>query len=133
MPKSSSEKLTPSALMADILTMMSSTSSTSMLSVSSSLSLSAGAWWRCKALPTLVTNSGCASCEALTFTASVQCAVMGFLLHSRSCWQALSSTHSPSGRIMPVSSASGIKWAGDTSPRTRWFQRTSASAPVQRP
>ena len=44
--------------------------------------------------------------------------------------QASRSTHSPIGTISPISSASGMNSAGDTRPRSGWFQRSSASKPV---
>ena len=46
---------------------------------------------------------------------------------SRQAWL---STHSPSGTISPISSASGMNSAGDTRPRSGWRQRSSASKPT---
>ena len=43
--------------------------------------------------------------------------------------QAVSSTHSPTGTIEPVSSARSRKSAGVSRPLSGWFQRTSASQP----
>ena len=40
---------------------------------------------------------------------------------------AVRSTHSPIASISPHSSATGMKSAGETSPRVGWFQRISAS------
>ena len=44
--------------------------------------------------------------------------------------QAAPSTHSPSATIAPVSSASGMKSAGEIRPRAGWCQRNSASKPL---
>jgi hypothetical protein len=44
--------------------------------------------------------------------------------------QASRSTHAPISRIMPLSSAIGMKLAGDTMPRLGLFQRRRASNPV---
>jgi hypothetical protein len=44
--------------------------------------------------------------------------------------QACRSTHSPKGTISPISSASGMKSAGETKPRSGWRQRSSASKPI---
>ena len=52
--------------------------------------------------------------------------------HPTASRQARWSTHSPSGTISPVSSATGMKAAGGTGPRTGWVQRISASSPVTR-
>ena len=49
--------------------------------------------------------------------------------HASAWRQASFSTHSPIGAIRPVSSASGMKRAGGSSPRLGWFQRISASTP----
>ena len=46
--------------------------------------------------------------------------------------QAFSSTISPIGTIRPLSSAKGMKSAGETLPRVGWFQRTSASTATVR-
>jgi hypothetical protein len=46
--------------------------------------------------------------------------------------QASSSTHSPSGAIRPVSSATGMKVFGGTAPRWGWGQRNRASHPNSR-
>ena len=43
--------------------------------------------------------------------------------------QARRNTHSPSGTIRPVSSATEMKWPGAILPCTGWCQRTSASEP----
>ena len=42
-------------------------------------------------------------------------------------WHAVSSTVRPSGTIKPVASATGMNRPGDTSPRARSVQRSSAS------
>src|SRR3546814_1627057 len=47
--------------------------------------------------------------------------------HSASCWQAVLSAQRPSGRIRPVSSASGMNSEGEIGPRSGWFHRASAS------
>jgi len=47
--------------------------------------------------------------------------------------QACRSTHSPSGTINPVSSATGMNCSGEIRPRTGWCQRTSASKPTISP
>ena len=52
---------------------------------------------------------------------------------ARSCWQASSITHWPSGTMRPVSSARGMNASGERRPRCGWSQRTSASTPVMRP
>ena len=49
------------------------------------------------------------------------------------CRHAVSSTHAPIGTMSPVSSASAMNSAGGSSPRSGWFQRTSASKPMTRP
>ena len=51
------------------------------------------------------------------FTASTRSRVSSSPAHALSCAQAVSSTQMPMGRISPVSSASGMNWAGDTRPR----------------
>ena len=43
---------------------------------------------------------------------------------------ASSITHSPIDGISPLSSATGMKTLGGTSPRCGWFQRISASKPI---
>jgi hypothetical protein len=50
--------------------------------------------------------------------------------HSAVCSQAARSANSPSGRIRPVVSATGMKSPGMTSPRVGDCQRTSASTPT---
>ena len=47
--------------------------------------------------------------------------------HSAACRQAARSTYAPSGTMSPVSSASGMNSPGETTPRSGWRQRTSAS------
>jgi hypothetical protein len=49
--------------------------------------------------------------------------------HRRTCRNACPSTYTVSRLISPVLSAIGMNSAGDTMPRTGWFQRTSASTP----
>ena len=44
--------------------------------------------------------------------------------------QALRNTHSPSGTMSPISSATGMNSAGEIMPRSGCFQRSSASQPV---
>ena len=51
--------------------------------------------------------------------------------HAAPCWQAVASTHAPSGTIRPESSATSRKSAGGTAAPSR-HHRTSASAPVTR-
>ena len=46
---------------------------------------------------------------------------------------AVRSAQRPIGRIRPVASASGMKAAGGSSPRSGWRQRSSASTPLTRP
>ena len=58
--------------------------------------------------------------------------LLAMLFHSRIWRQASVSTQLPSGTIMPVSSAVGMKLAGCSRPRSGWFQRTSASKPIRR-
>ena len=53
--------------------------------------------------------------------------------HSRICRHAVRSTHSPTERISPESSSTGMKLAGDTAPSSPLSQRMSASAPEMRP
>ena len=48
------------------------------------------------------------------------------------CRRASRSTQRPIPEIAPVSSASGMNSTGGMSPRSGWFQRTSASKPVVR-
>ena len=50
--------------------------------------------------------------------------------HCTSWRQAVSSTHWPIGTISPVSSAMGMKSAGETSPRSGCCQRSKASTPA---
>ena len=50
--------------------------------------------------------------------------------HSFICRQASRSTQAPISTMSPVSSASGMNSIGGTRPRSGWFQRSSASAPV---
>ena len=55
---------------------------------------------------------------------------------SRHCsiWrQAVRTTHSLSGTMNPVSSATGMNCTGDTLPRSGWVQRKSASADTMQP
>jgi len=41
--------------------------------------------------------------------------------------QAVRNSHSPSGSVRPISSATGMNFSGRTRPRSGWRQRTSAS------
>ena len=50
--------------------------------------------------------------------------------HAAPCEQACSRTHPPTSTISPVSSSSGMKSSGCTTPRVGCFQRISASTPV---
>ena len=133
MPKSSSEKPTPWACRALILVTASWGLSRSTLSVSSSFRRCAGAPLRSSVRSTWATKSLWRSCLPLTFTDKVRCAHSGLCAHCASCWQAVSSTHWPSGKISPVSSARPMKSRGDTSPRSGCCQRTSPSVPMMRP
>ena len=53
--------------------------------------------------------------------------------HDAASRQAVRRIHSPSGTIVPLSSASGMKVAGEIRPWLGWCQRTSASKPVISP
>ncbi len=53
--------------------------------------------------------------------------------HSLAWRQAVRSTHSPIGRIRPVSSATGMNSAGGTTPNSSLVQRSSASMPETPP
>ena len=79
---------------------------------------------------TVFTKSGLENCRALTLTATVQAAQAGWPFQAASWAHAVCRTHCPRGSINPVSSARGMKRAGDTRPWVAWFQRTSASTPV---
>ena len=52
---------------------------------------------------------------------------------ARACRHASSSTHWPIGTIRPVSSAIGMNWIGEITPRSGWSQRSSASTSRIRP
>ena len=74
------------------------------------------------------------SCRAETFTDIISGRPdEGWSSHRRAWAQASSSTHAPSRSTSPVSSASGMKPAGATSPRLGCCQRTSASNPTRSP
>ena len=53
--------------------------------------------------------------------------------HCAASAQARRRTRSPMARIAPLSSATGMNSPGETSPRSGWFQRTSASTPMTAP
>ena len=133
MPKSSSEKPTPYDRSAVMVAMVVSMSSTSRLSVSSSLSWAEGAPVMASTRATSSTKLAWRNWRELTLTAMVRCDRAGSLCQLASSLHAVCSTQRPSGRIRPVSSASGMNCAGDTMPRCGWAQRTSASTPTQRP
>ena len=132
MPKSSIEIAVPMALSLPITPIACSTFSTSRLSVSSS---SSSCGWRRLARSASVTESNRVSLrnwrdDRFTDTRSggrpASCQDLAWR-------QASASTQAPTGTTMPVSSSSGTKRAGSTTPHSGWRQRSSASAPVARP
>ena len=62
------------------------------------------------------------TCSAETFTA-----IFSGLSQEAASRQAVRRTHSPMGRIRPVSSAMGMNSIGWTTPRPGWRQRNRAS------
>ncbi len=71
------------------------------------------------------TSRSLLNCAGETLTATDMCA--GQVIASRQAWRM---THSPIGTISPISSASGMKSAGETSPRSGCRQRIRASQPI---
>ena len=98
------------------------------LSVTSRTRRSGGRPARASAAPTCSTMSGSWSwrAERLTLTWVVAPGPDSFATRL----QASSMTQRPIGTISPVSSASGMKAAGESRPRRGWRQRTRASAPT---
>jgi len=82
---------------------------------------------------TLATKPAWWNWRALTFTEMQSGRVRSSDCHTASWAQAVRKTHSPSGMMWPVSSASGMNSAGETIPASSSGQRTSASAPTTRP
>ena len=116
-----------------MVAMVVSRSSTSRLSVSSSLSRSAGTSFTASARATSSTKFSWWNCCELTLTAIVKWLSCGSSFQRASSLQAECSTQRPSARIRPVSSATGMNFAGETRPCSGWCQRTSASTPTKRP
>ena len=85
-----------------------------------------------KALTTVSTMFGALNCLPDTFTVT-RGTLKPVFCQARLCAQAARSTHSPSGTISPVSSATGMNSIGPTSPRSGCAHRSSTSAPVPRP
>ena len=74
----------------------------------------------------LMWRGSCGRCE--------HCASGRPAARQRAAWRAAwVSTQSPMGTMKPVSSATGMKRAGDTSPHSGSRQRISASAPTTWP
>src|SRR5205814_1684711 len=132
-PKSSSAMSTPSACTAVTASTAGPPPNTAV-SVISIVSICAGSPVAASTPATTCGNVGSSSCRAETFTAMRAGARSPYSSsHAAACRHAVSMTQAPSGTISPVRSATGMKSAGDTKPRSGWFQRTSASTPVMSP
>ncbi len=80
------------------------------------------------------TNPASRSWRTATLTLIASNASSPNSARQRDSWaHASRSTHAPSGTISPERSATGMKSAGETKPRSGCCQRTSASAPASRP
>ena len=84
-----------------------------------------GTLWRASASLTMLGSAGRMICLGLMLSATV--IGSGQVAAAR---HASSITHSPIAGIRPLSSATGMKTLGGTSPRCGWFQRISASNPT---
>ena len=132
MPKSSIASDTPISLSRCIQTMVLCGSPIDALSVSSSSRYLGSSAWRCSTCWVSRSTRCWVNWRAATFTAT------GTMVRPRRCqalsWaQALCITHSPIARIRLLSSASGMKRIGGTSPSCGDCQRISASRPTMRP
>ena len=131
MPKSSSDSDTPIARSSAIWASTAVESPIMTLSVSSTSSQRGARPLSCSAARTTVATLPALNWLAETFTATRTGARPAFC--QAMLWkQAWRITHSPIGRIRPVSSASGMKSAGETWPISSLRQRSSASMPTTR-
>jgi len=86
--------------------------------------------WRARVAATLSAKPGSIRLTGETFTDT--CNLSPALRHSR-CWRmAFSNTQAVTTCARPERSMTGMNSAGPTAPSSGWFQRSSASAPVQR-
>ena len=130
MPKSSMLRSTPISRSARRFPTLRSTSCMTTLSVISRDSAEAGNALASRAAAIIPARSGSSSCRADTLTAMGGGADAAPVVAQRvDCSKAVRRTHSPSGTISPVSSASGTKASGPSSPCSGCCQRTSASNP----
>ncbi|MOA05865.1 hypothetical protein D3C78_1254750 [compost metagenome] len=129
MPKSSIDSFTPSAFSSPSSSTASCGFCISMLSVISRSSRAGSSPVLASTSATSCSRLCCSNWRADRLTASRGMA-SPCASHAIIWRQASRSTQAPIGLIRPVSSASGMKRAGDTSPRCGWRQRISASTPT---
>ena len=132
MPKSSMASVTPRRCSSCSTAVVCSAFCITMLSVTSSSTRLAGTPVSSSTERSTEGRSPRSSCSTDTFTAMATSCRPWWRQRLRVA-QASRSTHSPIGRIRPDSSASGMNTAGEISPSSCEFQRSSASTPVMRP